>query len=53
LEAGFAAQQSIRPQQSAQLSITGFTQTGEADMGAICIHTNNKLNTMAVNCFTT
>jgi len=53
LDAGFVAQQAIRSQQSAQLPIAGFTQTDEADTGAICIHTSSTLNTMTVNCFTT
>jgi hypothetical protein len=54
LDAGFTAQQSIRAQQSAQLPITDFTQTADADTGAgaICIQTSNTLNKMADNCFT-
>jgi hypothetical protein len=53
-DAGFAAQQFILPQQSAQLPIVDFTQTADADTGAgaICIHTSNTLNKMAVNPFT-
>jgi len=54
LEVGFAKQQAMRSQQSAQLPIAGFTQVGNAETGAgaNCIHTTSTLNKIAVNRFT-
>jgi hypothetical protein len=54
LEVGFVAQQAMRSQQSAQLPMLGFTQTGDANTGAgaTCTHTSETANKMAENCFT-